>query len=405
MKVRGSLDTGKYIRNSCPVCGLSDAKTKEVFIRDYRGMPESAPFARYTVRVCPNCGMAYAGSLEENIPLGEYYAMLSRYEGGNYVLSSKTEQVYEHFADFLEEAGIPKDAAVLDIGCAFGGLLKKLKDHGYRKIQGIEPSETNARYAKDTYGIDVCVGSLGGEGDFSELFGRFDLVILSGVLEHLLDPGACIKECKNFLCTGGMIGIRVPELKYFADYDNVYQEFSIEHINYFSMDPLMRLFARYDFTLVSKVYDPMPAMGLGGTEFSLWKYEPEEIILGDGAKSYSLSMIFLDAYLSRCQKVTDAIRMKMLEWDLSKGYYIWGASTQTAALFQLGIFEEERVDAIVDSSPKLHGKKMYGCRVDKPKALLEKEKLPIIISSQYAQVAIEKKAKEMGLENELILLF
>mgnify|MGYP000967958460 FL=1 len=48
---------------------------------------------------------------------------------------------------------------------------------------------------------------------------------------------------------------------------------------------------------------------------------------------------------------------------------------------------------------------MYGCRVDKPKALLEKEKLPIIISSQYAQVAIEKKAKEMGLENELILLF
>ena len=67
------------------------------------------------------------------------------------------------------------------------------------------------------------MGSLGGEGDFSELFGRFDLVILSGVLEHLLDPGACIKECKNFLCTGGMIGIRVPELKYFADYDNVYQ--------------------------------------------------------------------------------------------------------------------------------------------------------------------------------------
>jgi len=109
MRTRDSFDIGKYIRNSCPVCGLSDAKTKEVFARDYRGMIESMPFARYTVRVCPKCGMAYAGSLKENISLGEYYAMLSRYEEGNYVLSSKVEQLYEHFVAFLEKAGIHKE--------------------------------------------------------------------------------------------------------------------------------------------------------------------------------------------------------------------------------------------------------------------------------------------------------
>ena len=404
MKVRGSLDTGKYIRNSCPVCGLSDAKTKEVFTRDYRGMPESAPFAGYTVRVCPNCGMAYAGSLEENIPLGEYYAMLSRYEGGNYVLSPKTERLYEHFVAFLEKAGIHKEVAVLDIGCAFGGLLKKLKDSGYQKVQGIEPSEANARYAKEMYNIDVRVGSLGKE-NFSDLSGKFDLVILSSVLEHLLAPGACIDACKVFLRTGGLIGIVVPDLKHFSEYDNLYQEFSIEHINYFSVNAMAGLFARHGFSLLSEAYDPMSAMGLGGNGFTLWQYESENTPIVDGAESYRSSMVFLNAYLSRCQRVAKGIRTKLLGLDLSKGYYIWGASTQTAALFQLGIFEEEKVHAIVDSSPKICGKKMYSCCVEEPKSLLEKEKLPIIISSQYAQVAIAKAAKEMGLKNELILLF
>ena len=42
---------------------------------------------------------------------------------------------------------------------------------------------------------------------------------------------------------------------------------------------------------------------------------------------------------------------------------------------------------------------------DKPPALAVGSMSTIIISSQYAQVAIAKAAKEMGLKNELILLF
>jgi len=41
--------------------------------------------------------------MEESMPLDEYYAMLSRYDGDSFVLSEAVKGVYRRTADFLAQ--------------------------------------------------------------------------------------------------------------------------------------------------------------------------------------------------------------------------------------------------------------------------------------------------------------
>ena len=122
------------------------------------------------------------------MPLDAYYAMLSRYDGASFVLSDMVKGVYRRTADFLEQH-IEKDTRVLDIGCAFGGLLSELQQRGFLHLAGLEYVEKNCTYLEKTLQVPAHRGGLGNLP--KSLAGeRFGLVILSGVLEHRFLPMA-----------------------------------------------------------------------------------------------------------------------------------------------------------------------------------------------------------------------
>ena len=134
----------------------------------------------------------------------------------------------------LIEKNIDMNSSVLDIGCAYGGILAALRRKGYCDLHGIEPSNVNCRYANDVMNLDVAQGTL---SDAQKIYGRkkFDLVILTGVLEHLIDVKGSIMMCKALLKEDGYILLHVPDLDLFCKHQDLYQEFSIEHINYLSI--------------------------------------------------------------------------------------------------------------------------------------------------------------------------
>jgi 2-polyprenyl-3-methyl-5-hydroxy-6-metoxy-1,4-benzoquinol methylase len=103
-----------------------------------------------------------------------------------------------------------KDAAVLDVGCAVGMILRTLKDAGYQNVHGMDLSRLHCEYVRNIHGIP-CDTSLEDVPD-----GAFDLVYCCGVLEHTADPVEFCGSMARKLKPGGQMVIQVPN--YDADY-------------------------------------------------------------------------------------------------------------------------------------------------------------------------------------------
>lgn len=111
------------------------------------------------------------------------------------------QRIYERLA-----GRIPHRARVLDVGCGMGGMLIPFHFAGYT-VCGCDYGEAYASRGR-SLGIDVRVG---GPDTFSRE-DRFDLVILSHVLEHTSNPVAFLRQVRALLKPGGWCHIEVPGL-------------------------------------------------------------------------------------------------------------------------------------------------------------------------------------------------
>lgn len=387
------------MRTECPVCRLTTGRGRTIFHRDFSPATAIVPFRSYDVCACSGCGMIYAGNIEESMPLSHYYEMLSRYEGAGFVLAEPIRRLYVREVDFIEKHAA-KNARVLDIGCAFGGLLAEMNERGYTSLSGLELSAKNCRYMRDTFGIAAYEGGLGKIPDEVRTR-KFDLIILSGVLEHLFDLRGAVAECRSLLAAGGLLYVLVPDMEQFPLHDDLYQEFSVEHINYFDTARLQTLFSRCGMGLVDACKDEVPLFGLAGNIHSLWNVSKESKVT-----DYESGDDAMAAYLQNCAALSERLKRRINTFDLSGGAYIWGAGTQTAMLFQLAIVKSCDVRGIIDSNRNYHGRTAYGHEIAAPESLRAYPDVPILISSQYAQEAIARVISEqLNLPNPVLRLF
>lgn len=97
---------------------------------------------------------------------------------------------------------------VLDVGCGNGARLQRLAAMGWR-AEGQEVDAEAAAAAK-ALGLDVYVGSLD-SAYFSER--RYDAIVSNHVIEHLHDPGAMVRRCRDLLEDNGKLVIITPNVR------------------------------------------------------------------------------------------------------------------------------------------------------------------------------------------------
>jgi SAM-dependent methyltransferase len=98
-------------------------------------------------------------------------------------------------------------ARLLDIGCGHGLLLDEARRRGYR-AEGVELSRAAVRHARLRLGLEVHEGALE-ETDLGA--DRFDVIVLTDVLEHLADPVDALDRCLKLLATGGALVLTTPD--------------------------------------------------------------------------------------------------------------------------------------------------------------------------------------------------
>jgi len=106
---------------------------------------------------------------------------------------------------------VPTDAArILDLGCGTGSLGGFLREQKEREIVGITFAEDEARIARQRLS-HVIVANLDTYTPESSL-GKFDAVICSHVLEHLLDPARLLRSVASHLNPGGRLLVALPNV-------------------------------------------------------------------------------------------------------------------------------------------------------------------------------------------------
>ena len=143
---------------------------------------------------------------------------------------------------------------LLDVGSGPGLFLKHGAERGGWQVRGIEPASQAVAHSRGL-GLDVTQGFLG--ADTAASLGRFDVVHMNEVLEHLPDPRAMLGLVHDLLDPGGLVALMVP---------NDYSPFQAalrdacgmapwwvappHHVNYFDVASIQRLLAER-FAVVS----------------------------------------------------------------------------------------------------------------------------------------------------------
>jgi SAM-dependent methyltransferase len=117
-------------------------------------------------------------------------------------------KTFEACMDRVEEITGLTEGRILDVGAAAGAFVKVAKDRGW-VAHGVEPCGYLTRWAIEKLGLDsMHTGTL----NDVELPGKYDVITLWDVLEHVPDPYNTVYLIKNLLKDGGYLITNVPDI-------------------------------------------------------------------------------------------------------------------------------------------------------------------------------------------------
>lgn len=117
-------------------------------------------------------------------------------------------------------------AAILDVGCGSGDLLRLLHGLGFSNLAGADPFLPADLTTPE--GIQIS------KQDLSQMQGAFEIVMLHHSFEHMTEPVAILAHAARLLKPGGLLIIRVP----------VAASFAWKHygVNWVQLDPPRHIF-------------------------------------------------------------------------------------------------------------------------------------------------------------------
>ncbi|MDR3321647.1 MAG: class I SAM-dependent methyltransferase [Synergistaceae bacterium] len=197
----------------CPVCGKSEytpfsaenIDDRKITAASYSSRKEPEFMHLRLVR-CSNCGLLYTPSVPDTSFLDSAYtnASYDSDEEARFAASTYAEALKPYVSQIENK----KDA--IDVGAGNGALLPLLKEYGFARAIGIEPSQTAIEAAPDAARRFLRKG-LFTEEIVADLFPSLMCSFMT--LEHMPDPGEFAKTAYRILNKGGMCAIVVHNYK------------------------------------------------------------------------------------------------------------------------------------------------------------------------------------------------
>ena len=399
----------KLALRPCPIC---DNGKVEVLHHQKFTLPENHILpAAYDVVWCPLCGFGYADTPATQEDYDRYYSAFSKYEdtatstgGGSSELDAR--RLRDTAEVIASMAGGPHER-VLDIGCANGGLLAELNKLGFDHVLGVDPSGSCVANTTRLHAIPAKVGFI---REMPADIGKFDIVILSHVLEHVADLRSTVTELKDLLVPGGLLYIEVPDASRYREFILApFQDFNTEHINHFGLAALRNLFTRDGFTVVStgqKELESSPGCPYPAA-FGFFRRPSHEVSPVD-PPVYELNPSFrkgLLAYIEASREKLASIDQQLAPFcSRDQPVMVWGVGQLAMKLLAETCLARARITAFIDMNPIHHGKKLSGIPIIPPQAITDTGS-PIIVATLLHQKEITEAIQaKFRLPNRIVAL-
>lgn len=248
----------------CGICGGEGAPWLEK-----RGIP---------ILLCSSC---HNGFVPESLVPEDLEALYSKgyFEGehetgypGYLADAALVERNFQERLKYIESLK-PPGRRLLDVGTAYGLLLRAAREAGYQ-ASGIEVAPDCALEAARISGASVACG------DFvhTPVPGPFDIITMFDVIEHFRDPAAAVRHAFELLSPGGLLVVETGDIAtpvaralgrhwWFID--------PPQHLFYFSRDGFLELLRRSGFTGEITVKRPTRGVSLTNIAFKLAGTSPK----------------------------------------------------------------------------------------------------------------------------------
>ncbi len=207
------------IRTNCYLCGGEGA----VLYRDLVDRLFGAP-GKWTFKKCVNlgCGLIWLDPMPTVDEIGKAY---KNYYTHNQTKNTRWTPLARLFRAifhkliitllrmraerrrykrmYLDQVPIGR---LLEVGCGSGKRLARMKTLGWN-VMGQEIDPVAAQYVREKWAIDVHLGSLETMTLPQE---KYDVIIMSHVIEHVHDPVALLSACCNLLRKNGLLVLLTP---------------------------------------------------------------------------------------------------------------------------------------------------------------------------------------------------
>jgi SAM-dependent methyltransferase len=400
-------------------CGACGATGNTVCHHQRFIVPDGYPLpAEYNIAICRRCGFVYADPAATQRDYDRFYCEWSKYDDSATAtgsgLSPYDAARLAITASDIARALPSRAASILDAGCATGGLLTALRDHGFTAVAGLDPSPRCAAACRER-GFEAYVGSISTASAPAHM-PRFDCVVVSHVLEHVYDIPAFFTAARRLLAPGGYLYIETPDAARYDDYLYApFQEFNTEHINHFSARALENTGRRFGFqpVLVEQKVIQTAEDTLYPAVFGLFRDSggtaDEHAVVCDQELPSRIA-----AYIRHSAEQMERIDQYLAsQLENTPRVILWGAGQLAMKLLALPCLAQTEVRALVDNNPILRGKTLAGAPIIGPGEMGPQEmgprniastREPIIIATLLHADEISAQIRRLGLSNPVISL-
>ena len=386
---------------ACPIC--RSAQSCKLYTQRFARIEGCDLLRGYDVVSCLGCGFTFADAIPPQSWFDHYYQSLSKYEDPSLTgaLNAADEARFKVTAEMLSGFLPNPRSSVLDVGCATGGQLHALSVLGFQRLHGLDPSPVCARCVTSLHGIPAETGTIFD----NTLADRYDVLIIQAVLEHVVDLEKALQCLAARVADDGLVYVHVPDATRFGERRLVpYQEFSLEHVNYFSPVSLTNLLVAAGF---ERVYLDQVTVGMGsGSQvepgirglFRRTSAPPRPPVY-DPVSAQSIRQ-----YVEASARV-EAVTQQLVAEIARRGtpIMVWGTGTYTLHLLATSDLSKANITAFVDSNPKYQCHKIDGVPIIRPEDLSGRPD-PILVSTRMYEHEIVRQIREvLRLPNDVIL--
>jgi len=247
-----------FIARPCSVCGAAAADCA-VFLKENVNLAavtstsyasrKEPEFMNYELRRCPRCGTVFA----PNVPKAD--AIIHAYHQADFDSAIEARQAAATYARAITPhlAGLGRRAA-LEVGTGSGAFLHYLRDEGFARVIGVEPSRAAIDAAEPDIRPLIREGIFS-DGDYEPE--SFDLICCFMTFEHVPEPLELMRSFHRALARGGKVALVVHD--YRAPVNRLLGRRSpiidIEHLQIYCRQSVETLFAAAG--LASTVVSPL----------------------------------------------------------------------------------------------------------------------------------------------------